>query len=53
MVLANGDTAGPSSSQDDLAATMKKRNMPQCNLSLSSSDKQVEFYIYLFLQRKL
>uniref|UniRef100_K3ZUR4 ALA-interacting subunit n=1 Tax=Setaria italica TaxID=4555 RepID=K3ZUR4_SETIT len=29
MVLANSDAAGPSSSQDDSAATMKKRNRPQ------------------------
>ena len=33
MAPANGDAAGPSSSQDGLVATMKKRNKPQCNLS--------------------
>lgn len=33
MVPTHGDTAGPSSSQDDPAATVKKRNSnrPQCN----------------------
>lgn len=42
MMPANGDTAGSSSSQDDPAATVKKRNRPQCNLS---SDKEAVFYI--------
>jgi hypothetical protein len=36
MVSMHGDTAGPSSSQEDLAATMKKciSNRPQGNQSL-------------------
>ena len=40
MAPANGDAAGPSSSQDGLVATMKKRNKPQCNLSSSPHIKK-------------
>jgi hypothetical protein len=44
MAPANGDAAGPSSSQDDSVATMKKRNRPQCNLS---SDKEAKIVFFI------